>query len=406
MMQVGDPGLSGGGLMGNCQILTCCFIFLGLSSSSLGSSEPLQDVFTQAEAQLWKDATKTCAEALLESEALNAPQLLAASETCSDEEDRAFLAVAGQIRSGADSQAFKPLGDLDELVIAALVMAQAVAYGNSPTLQLLRDPSFLQRLTARINVWVPRLAPDYRPGWEFRNDIDPADYEMLIGLNRTEMLLAIAEQSEIVQDDEYFAAYVEAEEIMERNGGSLVPDDPDYDRYVELSDIIARVATRIRDQAPSRPVDMAINELVLRPDRSDTFRQIYSGMRGVDKSVADTFESAEAVHGSWLATSVSEDELADLIDLVDFGSEILVAISSGRRQNATGNIHIVDVSYNGLLQIWSVTGRVGVHEDGCGFGEDQQFPFALAVAPRPDGQVVSSGYSISNYADLCWNAGD
>jgi len=85
---------------------------------------------------------------------------------------------------------------------------------------------------------------------------------------------------------------------------------------------------------------------------------------------------------------------------VDWNNQVLVVLSIGRRETATGIVQITDVSYNAMLHSWSVSGRVGVNVETCTHQPAASYPFALAAAPRPPDKL-STGYGTSNFPDGC-----
>jgi hypothetical protein len=105
--------------------------------------------------------------------------------------------------------------------------------------------------------------------------------------------------------------------------------------------------------------------------------------------------------GSWLASAVSSDDLKKLLAEVHFDSQILIAFAAGERESATGQVFVTDVSYNAVIDSFTIAGRVGVNETDCSFGRTKSYPFAVVVAQRPPKMAAGSGYDVGNFGDGC-----
>lgn len=375
-----------------------------ISGLSLASDDPI-NFFEEAEERLWQDVETSCKEALSYSETLNAVELFVASVDCSESgaiSDQAYLRALGQVRAVTDLEMFKPLDSFEEIVMGNLAVALGYRFSALAEPKNFRDPNFFQELESRVNAWLPLLEANYFPGWEYRNDLIESDYFNTLHRIRREFLAEISLQATILQNDRYFFAYEESREIMARNSNSLSPEDADYQRFTELSELLAEVVTDIREAYRQKNKTEIIRGGGYIPDESDPFRQVYSGMNGPEKFTVNTFFSASDVEFSWLAMSIPKAELTQILMQVDFSTEVLVALASGRRETATGNIYIVDASFNDLTSSWSVRGRVGVNQEGCAFAEEEKNPFAVVIADRP-GKIVSPSKSITNFPDRCQN---
>jgi hypothetical protein len=86
---------------------------------------------------------------------------------------------------------------------------------------------------------------------------------------------------------------------------------------------------------------------------------------------------------------------------VHFDSQVLLAFAAGDRDSATGQVFVTDVSYNSLIDSFTVAGRVGVNETDCSLGRMKSYPFAVVIAPRPPKMPAGSGYDIGNFGDGC-----
>lgn len=375
-----------------------------LLSSCLCAQDELRDIFQQAEERLWEGIDQGCEQALLLLESSNALELFRASVDCQSHGtpiDQALLRALGQIRGGTDLELFKPADDFEEIVLAQFAIAMVYQFGELVDPKYFRDPAFVLTLQDQVNMWVPFLESDYHPGWNYRNEIDSQAYLETLDKLRNEYLADISLQAKILQNDRYFSAYEESREIMARNSGSLSPDDADYERYRQLSLVVADVASGIRAVASEAGDDRLMSEGGFEPHETDPFLQVYTGLNGPENYSTDTFFTPSDVRSSWVGEAIDSRQLEELLDRVDFSGQVLVAFASGFRGNTSGKIYITDASYNAILNNWSITGRVGVNQDGCGFTPEKQYPFAIAIAEKPGSLNYTPSSSLSNFPDRC-----
>lgn len=142
-------------------------------------------------------------------------------------------------------------------------------------------------------------------------------------------------------------------------------------------------------------------EQVYEPGPDADFEQLYTGVNGPRSGGASVFQSEDAVVKSWIAKSLSQDELAVLLDQIDFEKKILVALSIGKRTTATGTFHISNVNYNSIHKSLNITGLIGVIAEGCDKPHSEAYPFALAISPRPATVPTSPGSYRQNFPDGC-----
>ena len=137
------------------------------------------------------------------------------------------------------------------------------------------------------------------------------------------------------------------------------------------------------------------------PDPDAPFVQVHTGLNGPEEFSTETYFSEEELLTSWVADALSTQKLTELMNMIDFSGQVIVALASGRRANASGRFHITDVSYNNLLESWSIYGMVGINQDGCGRPAEESYPFGVAIADAPVKKPITSGGGISNFPDEC-----
>jgi hypothetical protein len=137
------------------------------------------------------------------------------------------------------------------------------------------------------------------------------------------------------------------------------------------------------------------------PDPDAEFTQLYKGANGPKSSKALAFKSKDEVIDSWISESLSPDVLNNILEQVNFENQILVSLSFGKRRNSTGTIYISDVNYNAVRESLDVSGLIGVTESKCEEPFADSYPFALAVAPRPEIIPTYPGMFLQNFPDGC-----
>jgi hypothetical protein len=150
----------------------------------------------------------------------------------------------------------------------------------------------------------------------------------------------------------------------------------------------------------SSAMTAAGNEPV-KPVPDAIFKQLHIGANGPSSIGASTFESRSDVMDSWVARSLTPKQLGDIFNQVNFEKQILVSLSYGKRINTTGTIHVADVRLNSKSEVLTISGRIGVNEEDCKNPHADSYPFALAVASRPERVPAYPGYFIQNFPDGC-----
>ena len=373
-----------------------------------GSADEI-DSWTHAlgfETDLWEAAELNCNEGLHSASALNGPQLFTSALNCFEsglQIEGAFLLIAGQVRSATDMALLRPATDIDEVAIGELATTLFYQFGGAGPKELYRDPASSDRLFEKLDEFHPEIYEDYNPGWNYRDSSRIHLYHAVSEEQRLHRITQLQSFARLLRDPDYWAADQERTRILERNEGILSFDTEDYERAEQLRTLMSEISQALVQETPNFAPSV-LDEYV--PDADAPFVQIDTGLNGPEEFSRETYYSEEELRSSWIADALSNHKLTELINAVDFSGQVIVALASGRRANATGRFHITDVSYNSLLQSWSVYGMVGVNQDGCGIPAEKSYPFGIAIADAPPKHPVSSGGGISNFPDECVDLAD
>jgi hypothetical protein len=339
---------------------------------------------------------KACAETIERSESLNGLELFQASASCFSEERRfegTFLLIAGQIRSMTDMSLLSPLGDADEIAMAELygmIFYQTGGVGND---ELYRDPILTQKLFSQLEEWNPSLFDGYDPGWTYKRKAKPDLYEKTAKSHWEHRLAQLQRYTVLIGRDDYYAASKEFVELQKRHPRGFDANSADGHRATELTKVMRQISQEITSPVPRLESSV---DFQFEPDPDADFKRLLVGFNGPASGGLIVLESKEGAKNSWLSKSLTQGQLAEVLSEVDFEHQILVALAIGERTTATGAMFITDVSYNAILELLMVVGRVGVNKPDCHFPPATSYPFALAVAKRPAKAPGFPGYSIGN----------
>ena len=377
-------------------LLSAILIADALADETKSWSHPLG-----LETGLWQGAELNCDEGLQSGSAINGPQLFAAALDCFESDlqiEGAFLLIAGQIRSATDMALLRPETDIDEVAMGELATALFYQFGGAGPKEPYRDPVSSDWLFEKLSQFHPEIYGNYNPGWNYRDSSRVHLYNAVAEEQRDHRITQLQSFTRLLRDPEYWAADQERTRILERNGGILSFGTEDYERAEQLRKLMLEISQAQEQEAPSFSPSV-LDEYV--PDPDAPFVQVHAGLNGPKEFSRETYYSEEELLASWVADAISTQKLAELINRVDFSGQVIVALASGRRANASGRFHITDVSYNSLLESWSIYGTVGVNQDGCNRPAEESYPFAVAIADAPAKKPITSGGGISNFPDEC-----
>lgn len=352
---------------------------------------------------LWRGVSVPCGDAVETSELLNGLQLFRAASDCAKqgrEADGLFLLIVGQIRSQADISLLQPRDEIDELAASELYRAIYVRLGDPGPQPLYQNRDLISAVFERVDRWRPAFPSDYSPGWNYRASGRHTLYATVAREIADYRLAQLKDYALLAQDPKYAALELEAKALQARSPGGLLAGSKDHKRFMQLYAEMRRIAESRKTHLPALANKQSVLA-TLPPELDEGVKQIFTGLNGPEKTGTWTFGTVQEIRKSWLARAVTDDQLSEILGEVDFTTEVLVALAFGRRTTATGTLYVSQVSYNSRSQSWKVSGRIGVRGPDCDKQEAISHPFALAVAPKPRGPIVSTGQSQSNFGDGC-----
>jgi hypothetical protein len=120
------------------------------------------------------------------------------------------------------------------------------------------------------------------------------------------------------------------------------------------------------------------------------------------------FENNATIENSWMKSSLTPDELAQLLSKVDFKKQLIFVYSFGERMAAAGSLKITEMNYipdpksnsAGL----SVIAYIGITSDkDCALALKKSYPFVVLVIDRDKNGLKfrQGGYTEYNFKDDC-----
>ena len=351
------------------------------------------------------EAMDDCNAAMSNAASLNANELWKGATSCGNVGDMSrgtFLLLAGQIRAMTDMSVLDPATDWDEGKVGDLYGVLYYRAGGSGDDELLRDRERTANLFRELRGWNPALAETYDPGWSYKSNVDVEYYANMIACQRELRIVKLEWYAGLVRNDGYYEAQKELEEFVAANPDAMTVGSEEHAKRQEIA---ARMNAHSSDAPPMSSRTPPECEFALatqyEPDPDADFWQLYSGGNGPGDSKAEIFESSDDVLSSWIAQALSTDELGQLLGEVDFDSQVVVSLTFGERQNATGTIHLSEVDYSATRNSLYVAGLIGVTEPGCDEPRASSYPFVLGVAQRPATVPGSRSTSRQNFNDGC-----
>jgi hypothetical protein len=348
----------------------------------------------------WASEAQTqCSNSLDGATLLNANRLFDAAATCGADKrpfETTLLMIEGQIRAMADIELLAPKTDQDHMLAANLYGKLFYVTGGAGYRELYRDPTKTTELFRRIDLWMPALPADYDPGWQYKKRPTQASYDDSIKYQKSYRVAQLRWYAALVRNDQYYAAEIELAEIQRRNPKGIVTGSSDGARAQELSRLMSSITAGIPQADLPKP-----RPFVFIPDPDADFKQVFVGFNGPERGGVTVLRSESDAAASWLASAVSPDELKKLLAEVRFDSQILVTFAVGERDSATGPVFVTAVSYNAMIDSFTVAGRVGVNEEYCRIERSKSYPFAVVIAKRPPQIPGGSGYDVGNFGDGC-----
>lgn len=348
------------------------------------------------------DVDQACASALTGARAKNATELWDGANACAESGDAdgaTYLMLVGQIRAMTDMGTLEAATDRDEIAVADLYGTLYYRMGGSGYDEIYRDENRTRDLFAAVQAWNPQFDGSYDPGWAYEPVADPKRYEQTLQCQKALRLQKLDWYAGLIRIDDYYAASRELEALQAANPGVIVVGS---DVEQEMTEVMARMneASAGRQMSRELPEECEF-AAVYEPDPDAEYVHVHVGANGPVHSGSTIIESREEARRSWLALSLTSEELDAILDQVDFSTQIVVALGFGRRTNATGKIYFSEIDYNAVLETLSIAGMIGVQGPDCDEPSAESYPFVVAIAPRPGKVPDRPGYFAQNFPDGC-----
>lgn len=344
---------------------------------------------------------KFCHTWISQSERLNGRGLVVAALGCLREGERAeaaFLMIAGQIRFQVDSITHAPADDINTMKMEKLPELVPPSIERRLVDEVFRDPALKDRLFSLLESWSPVFYEGYYPGWEYISHSGVEKYREWLRDHTEYRVKTIKRYARQIGSDEYQALHSELLELFRRNGGSLSEGSEEERRAQRLLNAMSLIA---EDVDPSLVVPGGRDRFNYEPDPNASYKQLHAGWNGPSSVGVVIFDNEKTVKSSWLSRALSEKELRALISEVDFADQILVAFAAGEQVAATGSLYLTDIVYDPLSRSLQVTGKVGAVVRDCPISGMNSYPFAVAVAVKPGGEILDANALPEKVDDGC-----
>lgn len=343
----------------------------------------------------------SCQSALATSDTSNTGRLWEGASVCAKEGDidtATLLLLLGQIRLTTDFSLLEAMTEQDEDAQGEWYGMLYYKMGGSGSDEIYRSPARTASLFAKISAWAPELQPDYDPGWSYRPLHDTGVYRQFLRCQKLIRLQKLSWYASLIRDDDYYETYVRLNELRQRNPGAIEMGSAIEKEMRPLQERLTEISARY----PSPRTQPAACDFPIEhgPKPDADFEQLFVGANGRSSTLVERLYSREQAEESWLSESIGSG-LTDILDQVDFSSQMLVVFSFGEMRSATGNAYLSDIKYRSSRQSFGVDVRIGVQSKGCEYPSQTAFPFIVAMAPTIPVDTPSSSYSRQNFSDGC-----
>ncbi len=332
--------------------------------------------------------------------ALNGSALFAGATSCAQaerKEDANFLILVGQIRALSDLTILTP-SDEESATRAGQLYAQIYyQFGGLGFDEVYRTAASVSTLERRVRAVNIAFTPGYDPGWSYRASSKIDIYDAIVANTREQRLWQMRSMALRLRNDEYYAAHQALGELQRANP-TFQEGTPAYE---ELGRLNARMEAAARDipELPP-PEDTTPYARLNEPDPEMMTRQAAVGFNGPSEAETYVFRSEAELRSSWLARALPAPDLAALVARIDFNSHWLVAMSIGRRMNASNQVLLSSLDYSSSFPGYSIAVRIGVVPESCGVSFAASYPFVVGVVDAVPGAEMR-GHSMSNFPVEC-----
>lgn len=344
----------------------------------------------------------TCAEAAPLDGRLSYARLLTAAAVCEQEGrpvDATYFLIVSQIRIAVDAELLFPRDGAAQMTLERHQAFHFERAGGSGHDHVYRDTQTRDALMTRLRAWHGAIAPGYDPGWAFKRLPEPSDVEETVERARHNRLEKLRYYAALIANDEYFDITRRMDELSRETGGVYLPHMPSFHVFNGLREARLRIERQLAVPLP----DLREPKTV-RVDPEPDFRQLHTGTNGPDNTGYAVLARREQVAEAF-ASVLSPPDLARLLAEVDFSTEVVVVITAGRHQNATGKLIVARLDVASRGEKWTASYRlaVGVMREDCTNAPAPSRPFVILAKRRPDERAsgaVSSRTTI-RFADGC-----
>ncbi|HRK63860.1 MAG TPA: hypothetical protein PLN53_05650 [Terricaulis sp.] len=343
---------------------------------------------------------EACASVVRSAATLNGPSLFVGATSCAQAEraeDTNFLILVGQIRAISDLTILTPSDEANTMRAGQIYAQLYYQFGGLGFDEVYRTAAGVSTLERRVRAVSIVYSAGYDPGWSYRASSKVDIYDAIVVNTREQRLWQMRSMALRLQNDEYYAAHRALTELQRANP-TFQEGTPAYEELGRL-DARMEAAARGIPEIP-QPEDTTPYARLNEPDPDLMTRQVASGFNGPASTETYLFRSEEEVRGSWLGGALPASELAALVERTDFSRQWLVALSVGRRMNASSEIRLSSLDYSSTFSSYSIGVRIGVISESCGVAFAASYPFVVGVVDAVPGAEVR-GNSMSNFPAEC-----
>ena len=301
-----------------------------------------------------------------------------------------------------DMAVLQPQTEVDEMAMGQLYGAIYYNYCGSGSLAMHRDANRFSAIIERLRNWVPSISD----GYDLRDGTRSCplianDTAFMIDYSLRERVARLEWYNNLVQEDRYFEAAKERDEILARNNSRVDAGTDDANRLDELRRITDEINKSNPYEAP--PLPWELQQDYTERDPEAQFKQLHVGFDGIDRNdqQLEIYESPSDVLASWLSRTLSPIQLASLLDEIDFHTESLIVLQLPPQGMATGTLYIRDIDYRTNTQGISVSAVISVNDNDCDQPPAVSYPFVVASVPKADFEIQSMSINVTGTGGGC-----
>jgi hypothetical protein len=330
----------------------------------------------------------------------DANQLFEAFTVCSQSGDHkiaALLIALGQIRAITDMTILAPINEDEAQKVGKLYGTVYYSFGGLGLDEIFRDPDTVSTIVSSIRSANLDFYAGYDPGWSYKASSKTDIYDQVVLSRKSHRIWQIKNYALTMQNDAFYEAHQAHNKLRLENPVFKV-DTPAYEESLRLRKLMKKASAEI-EKLPA-PADTMPHQRLNEPDADASFAQIGQGFNGPESGSKTIFTSEAEIRDSWLGKAYSTEQLDALIAEADFEKQALIAVTFGRRMNASGTILITQFEYSERSGGYGISAKIGVIPKSCGVDFAASYPFVLAVGDAVANAEIRSSSS-SNFPDNC-----